>query len=65
MRLAINTKLVRFSGALTYDENGSLIIDNQPGEPVWTGDPTPEMDALWDRMESGIKNVIPYRTIIK
>ncbi|GFG19483.1 hypothetical protein IFM5058_10134 [Aspergillus udagawae] len=44
---------MRFSGALAYDESGKLVIESTPGEKKWVGNPTPEMDALWDRVESG------------
>lgn len=44
---------IRFTGALAYNETGNLVIQSTPGEKKWVGDPTPEMDALWDRVESG------------
>jgi hypothetical protein len=48
---------LRFSGALAYDESGKLVIESTPGEKKWVGNPTPEMDALWDRVESGKNSV--------
>ncbi|KAM4057530.1 hypothetical protein HRG_014430 [Hirsutella rhossiliensis] len=41
-----------FTGALTYDETGSLIREQSPGRPLWVGDPGPEMDSLWDHIEA-------------
>ncbi|KAK0625826.1 hypothetical protein B0T14DRAFT_421374, partial [Immersiella caudata] len=42
-----------FNGALNYDENGQLQREHFPGEDIWVGTPTPEMDALWDKLEAG------------
>ncbi|KAJ5260636.1 hypothetical protein N7524_008660 [Penicillium chrysogenum] len=43
----------RFNGALVYNETGNLVIESTEGEDKWVGNPTAEMDALWDRVESG------------
>ncbi|KAI8633233.1 hypothetical protein F5Y19DRAFT_471501 [Xylariaceae sp. FL1651] len=42
---------IRFSGALTYDENGTLFNEHTPGEKLWVGEPSPEIDATWDSLE--------------
>ncbi|KAI0112529.1 hypothetical protein GGR51DRAFT_557112 [Nemania sp. FL0031] len=49
----IDTKLVnvQFTGALTYDENGTLFNEYPVGEKLWVGDPSPEIDASWDSLE--------------
>ncbi|KZF23302.1 hypothetical protein L228DRAFT_267311 [Xylona heveae TC161] len=44
---------VRFEGALAYNESGKLFIESSQGGEEWIGQPTPEMDALWDRVEAG------------
>ena len=44
---------LRYNGTLAYDRNGSLVIKYPPGVPRWVGSPTPELDALWDRFDSG------------
>ena len=44
---------MRFDGGLAYNETGYLVIESTPGGIKWVGNPTPEMDALWDRVESG------------
>ncbi|OGM41674.1 hypothetical protein ABOM_009995 [Aspergillus bombycis] len=43
----------RFDGALSYNASGNLVIESTPGGEQWIGQPTPEMDSLWDRVESG------------
>ncbi|KAL6903863.1 hypothetical protein GGI43DRAFT_381572 [Trichoderma evansii] len=50
----IHTKRVRFNAALAYDSNGTVVIEHDPGEEVWTGDPSPQMDALWNKLEAGM-----------
>lgn len=44
---------VKFTGALTFDENGTLISQRKPGEKIWFGEPTPQMDALWESIAKG------------
>lgn len=43
-----------FTGGLLYNETGQLVIESHPGESIWVGTPTPEMDRLWDHVESGM-----------
>ena len=50
----------RFNGALVYNETGNLVIESTEGEDKWVGNPTPEMDALWDRVESGKRRFESY-----
>ncbi|RWA07720.1 hypothetical protein EKO27_g7384 [Xylaria grammica] len=42
---------VKFTGALTWNASGTLINEHAPGEKLWVGDPSPEIDALWERFE--------------
>ncbi|KAI0413137.1 hypothetical protein F5X98DRAFT_366772 [Xylaria grammica] len=42
---------VKFTGALTWNASGTLINKHAPGEKLWVGDPSPEIDALWGRFE--------------
>ncbi|KAI0973469.1 hypothetical protein F4678DRAFT_426836 [Xylaria arbuscula] len=49
--LGTHLKDTRFRGALTYNETGSLVIDREPGESVWIGKPSTEMDELWNSLE--------------
>jgi len=48
----IKIEEVRFGGALTYNETGTLVIEHAPGERIWVGNPSPEIDALWDHVEA-------------
>ncbi|KAI1173204.1 hypothetical protein F4777DRAFT_461838 [Nemania sp. FL0916] len=48
---------VKFSGALTWNASGVLVNEHLPGETIWVGDPSPEIDALWDGFED-IWNVL-------
>ncbi|EPS28978.1 hypothetical protein PDE_03924 [Penicillium oxalicum 114-2] len=49
----LQDRKVSFSGGLAYDDVGHLIIESKPGDRKWIGDPTPEMDALWDHVAYG------------
>lgn len=44
---------IQFSGALTWNESGTLINKYKSGEDIWVGFPSPEMDELWDSLEEG------------
>jgi hypothetical protein len=46
-------KQVTFTGQLEYDANGTLVISHDPGEKAWVGDPSPQIDALWDSISKG------------
>lgn len=53
----LRDRKVSFSGGLAYDDVGHLIIESKPGDRKWIGDPTPEMDALWDHVAYGTSNL--------
>ncbi|KAB8246803.1 hypothetical protein BDV35DRAFT_353205 [Aspergillus flavus] len=52
-RQSIQEHEMRFDGALSYNASGNLVIESAPDREKWIGQPTPEMDKLWDRVESG------------
>lgn len=52
-RKSIQEHEMRFDGALSYNASGNLVIESAPDREKWIGQPTPEMDKLWDRVESG------------
>ncbi|KAI3337573.1 hypothetical protein HD806DRAFT_518387 [Xylariaceae sp. AK1471] len=54
--LPLNSR-IKFSGALTWNARGILVMDHPPGEKIWVGDPNPDIDALWDGFED-IWNVL-------
>jgi len=47
-------KQVTFTGQLEYDANGTLVTFHAPDEKVWIGDPSPQIDALWDSISKGL-----------
>lgn len=55
---------VTFDGSLTFDSTGTLIREKKKGEPEWVGEPTPEMDAMWDRVARDGR-VFPISTEIR
>ncbi|KAI0202339.1 hypothetical protein F4808DRAFT_458938 [Astrocystis sublimbata] len=42
-----------FTGDLDWDENGTLVRVSKPGALKYVGEPTPEIDANWDRLIFG------------
>jgi len=42
-----------FTGGLVYNESKYLVVEHEPDDPVWVGEPTREMDALWQKIEDG------------
>jgi len=51
--LSLTVQEMKFGGELIYNESKVLVIDHKSTEPVWVGDPTAEMDSLWDNLEDG------------
>ncbi|KAI0392420.1 hypothetical protein F5Y17DRAFT_362327 [Xylariaceae sp. FL0594] len=48
---------IKFTGALTWNSSGVLVNEHQAGETIWVGDPSPEIDGLWDGFQD-IWNVL-------
>jgi len=46
-RVAIETHHVKFSGGLMFMPNGTMYRDLRPGEPLYFGIPSPEIDKAW------------------
>jgi len=46
-RAAIETHQVKFSGGLAFMPNGTMFRDIKPGEPIYFGVPSPEIDQAW------------------
>ncbi|KAI0202340.1 hypothetical protein F4808DRAFT_458939 [Astrocystis sublimbata] len=42
---------VQFTGALTWNSSGVLVNEHKPGERIWVGEPSPEIDAAWDSLK--------------
>ena len=55
---------VQFSGALTWNESGTLVNEHRPGEDIWVGPPSPEIDHLWDSLEEGMSFRSQYHCLI-
>ncbi|KAH8427285.1 oxidase ustYa family protein [Aspergillus melleus] len=49
----VSEREIRFEGALAYNDSGHLVREPSPRGDEWIGPPTPQMDALWDRVEAG------------
>jgi hypothetical protein len=52
---------VTFTGSLTFDSEGVLHRDRKDGELQWVGDPTPEMDSLWERVGLNGKSAARFK----
>ena len=44
----------KFTGGLHWDGNGTLVRNHLPEGQEWVGPPSPELDALWERVIDGI-----------
>ncbi|KAK1141024.1 hypothetical protein N8T08_009597 [Aspergillus melleus] len=53
VRSLVSEREIRFEGALAYNDSGQLVREPSPRGDEWIGPPTPQMDALWDRVEAG------------
>ncbi|KAL4893713.1 hypothetical protein BDV59DRAFT_201490 [Aspergillus ambiguus] len=47
---ALEIEQRKFTGGLHWDEDGKLVRNQLPEGQEWVGTPTPEMDALWQRV---------------
>ncbi|KAJ8132760.1 hypothetical protein O1611_g860 [Lasiodiplodia mahajangana] len=52
LKSQIEMQVIRFTGDLDWDENGTL-IRTHPGPIEYVGDPTPEIDAAWEHLIFG------------
>lgn len=42
-----------YTGGVVSNDEGKLVLDHSGASTIYVGEPSPELDKSWDRLESG------------